>query len=71
MPTWKILNRGAVPPSAPVIAYTCPGCERDADLPVRGLAVAQTGSAVVFDQGPHALPTVIQCPYCRRRYEAA
>lgn len=71
MSSWKIIDRGAVPTSAALIEYTCPGCEREADLPVKGLAIAQTAAGVVFDSAPHALPSVIQCPHCRRRYEVA
>lgn len=72
MATWRILDRGDVPERAAVIAYTCTGCDRDADLPVMGLALAQiSGGGIVFDIGPHAMPALIQCPHCRRRYELA
>lgn len=71
MRKWKILNRGDVPLKAVTIAYSCPHCDEDATLPVLGLAIAQTAGGVVFDTGPHAMPTAIQCPYCRHQFEAA
>lgn len=69
---WKILERGEVPlVGVSTIDYTCPNCEMDARLPVKGLPMAQMcGGGIVFDTGPHAMPAIIQCPYCRKRYEA-
>lgn len=69
MRRWKILDRGNVPNRASMIEYTCPGCDRDAELPVKGMALAQFGGGVVFDVGRHAMPAQIQCPHCRRQYE--
>lgn len=69
-PTWKILDRGAVPvdQSKPV-EFTCPGCGRDAILPVVGMAIAQFANGLVFDTDTHEMPACIQCRYCRRRFE--
>lgn len=65
--TWKILDRGAVPGGAATISYSC-RCGYEAELPVRGRALAQIGfGGVVFDNdGPYALPTTIQCRKCGR-----
>ena len=72
MATWKILDRGKVPDRALAVSYACPGCEREADLPVLGLPLAQmSGGGIVFDTQPYAMPAVIQCPHCRRRFEVA
>lgn len=72
MANWKILDRGEVPIETASISYTCPACDRDADLPVMGLALAQmSGGGLVFDRGPYALPILIQCPHCRRRFESS
>lgn len=67
--TWKVLEYGDVDLDAPttnLIEYHCVGCGRDAMLPVKGVAMAQTGSGLVFDLGEHAVPIVIQCRGCRR-----
>ena len=67
--TWKIIRRGDVPESAATIAYTCPHCGIDAELPVLGLALAQLASGgLVFDIGPHAMPSEIECRACRHRF---
>lgn len=64
--TWKVLDRGEVPVGAPTISYSC-RCGYEAELPVVGLALAQTSDgAVVFDIGRHAMPTTIQCRKCGR-----
>ena len=69
-PTWKIINRGTVPNPAPnTVLYACMGCLREAELPVVGVVLAQLDMGLVFDPGPHAIPRVIQCRHCRRRFE--
>ena len=71
MRTWKILDRGVVPLSARTMDYECPGCGHSAELPIKGLPIAQLSSGgVIFDNDVDgALPRVIQCRHCRRRYE--
>ena len=72
MATWKVLDFGRVPTTgAVVISYDCPGCGHEAELPVLGMAIAQTAGGVVFEPGTHAIPAIIQCRHCRRRFEAA
>ena len=65
--TWKVLDYGAVPESAPTISYSCP-CGYEAELPVKGRALAQLAQGgIIFDNdGPYALPTTIQCRKCGR-----
>jgi hypothetical protein len=66
--TWKILKTGRVPAEAPSMLFTCPGCGREALLPVRGLPLAQVAAGVVFDTADYALPREIECRACRRRF---
>ena len=66
--TWKVIEWGDVPEGAPLHDYTCMGCGREALCPMRGLPLAQIEMGIVFDIGSHALPEVIQCRGCRRRY---
>ena len=68
--TWKIIDRGSVPKISNHIEYHCCDCGHDADLPVLGLARAQIGQGVVFDIGKRAVPKIIQCRKCRRRFES-
>ena len=69
-PTWKILNRGAVPDPAPNhVMLTCLGCGREAQLPILGVALAQLHQGLVFDTGDHAMPKAIQCRHCRLVFE--
>jgi hypothetical protein len=73
--TWRIIDRGDVPlQGARIIEFDCV-CGVEADLPVLGLVIAQTGcgipgqlSNVIFDPGPQAMPREIQCRRCGRRF---
>ena len=68
--TWDVIDRGAVPLTGTNdIEFDCPGCGREALLPVLGLALAQTAAGVVFDVGEHAMPREIRCRHCRRHFE--
>ena len=71
MKRWRILARGAVPIRTHEVVFACMSCGTEALLPVLGLPLAQIESGIVFDIGRHAMPAVIQCRTCRRRYEAA
>jgi hypothetical protein len=64
--TWRILQRGDVPPNAQEISFGCPGCGAEAGLPILGLPIAQIGAGIVFDVGKNAMPVRIQCRSCRR-----
>ncbi len=68
--TWKILDRGNLPPNSGAIDYTCTACLNEAKLPALGLPLAQIQAGIVFD-GDSALPSLIQCRHCRRVYELA
>ena len=64
--TWRVLDRGDVPESAPTIPYSCQ-CGYEAELPVRGRALAQIHGGVVFDNDQRGgLPPRIQCRKCGR-----
>jgi DNA-directed RNA polymerase subunit RPC12/RpoP len=67
---WKIIDRGRVPTDRPrIIEYSCPGCGKEALLPVAGLPLAQLGGGgVVFDDGDGCLPPEVACPHCRRQF---
>jgi hypothetical protein len=67
--TWKILNRGRVPKQTRQIFFTCLKCGHDAVLPVLGIPMAQIGQGIVFDIGDYAMPKIIECRKCRRRYQ--
>ena len=64
--TWKIIDYGDVPETASTIEFTCVKCGREAMLPVTGCAIAQSGSALIFDIGDYAMPRTIQCRKCGR-----
>jgi len=66
--TWKIIDRGKVPELATHVDYTCE-CGHEAQMPVMGLPMAQIGNGIVFDLGGHAMPRLIQCRKCRRKFE--
>lgn len=67
---WRVIDYGDVPTTTPSrIDYACPGCGVESELPVKGLALAQIETGVVFDRGDYAMPRQIQCRHCRRRYE--
>ncbi len=69
--TWDVIDRGDVPLQAQEMEYDCPGCGRAALIPILGLPIAQmSGGGIVFDPGPRAMPRLIRCRHCRRRYEA-
>jgi len=66
---WRILDYGNVPEdTSRMIEYTCMNCDEDSLLPVVGSVMAQMGQGLVFDIGGHAIPAVIQCRHCRKRY---
>lgn len=68
--TWKVIDRGRVPEfAANSVEFSCPGCGWEASLPVLGTPLAQLHSGIVFDRGEHAMPRVIKCRKCRRRFE--
>lgn len=64
--TWKIIDFGDVPETASRVEFTCIKCGRDAMLPVTGLAIAQAGQGLVFDNRHHSMPRTIQCRKCGR-----
>lgn len=69
--TWKVLDYGLVPESAPSHEYTCVVCGREAFLPMKGRPLAQIQQGIVFDNDEDgALPTVIQCRKCRCIFES-
>jgi hypothetical protein len=68
--TWKIIDRGSVPAISNHVDYHCCKCGHDAELPVVGLPMAQVNQGIIFDFGKHAVPKVIQCRKCRRRFES-
>ena len=68
--TWKILKRGDVPQFARSIEFMCVKCGHEALLPVVGLALAQVNMTLVFDRGRYAMPLLIECRHCRRRFES-
>lgn len=68
--TWKVLDWGDVPNGSPTVPVAC-RCGVEAELPILGRVLAIIGDGtdiegVIFDQGPYALPSVIQCRRCRR-----
>ena len=64
--TWRIIDYGEVPEKAPTVPYTC-RCGYEAELPVLGLPLAQTGGGIVFDTcSRYAVPTTVQCRKCGR-----
>lgn len=68
--TWRILELPDPPPQwTGSIMYSCPGCGKEALLPIVGLAIAQIGAGLVFEPGSKLIPKTIQCRFCRRRYE--
>lgn len=67
--TWKVIDRGEVPDDAPLVLFDCPKCAYEAWLPMVGVALAQLRGGIVFDGGDHAMPRVIQCRHCRRRFD--
>lgn len=66
--TWKILDRGKVPKNALTVTYDCPHCGHEAELPVKGRALAQiAGGGIVFDNDQKGeIPPTVQCRKCRR-----
>ena len=63
--TWKVLDFGKVPEhSTASVDFTCCKCGREARLPVVGRPLAQIEHGLVFDIGPHAMPSLIQCRKC-------
>lgn len=81
MATWEVLDRGDVPEldsldvpdglGAHLVEYDCPHCGAAANLPVVGRPLAQLGDGIAFDIGRYALPRLIRCRMCRKRYERA
>ncbi len=68
--TWKIIEPGRVPEKGvTVVPFACHGCGHEAELPVLGMPLAQFSGGIVFDVGDHAMPRVIECRHCRRRFE--
>lgn len=71
MRKWRILDRGDLPGDGlRLIQFCCMKCRHDSTLAVIGLPIAQIEEALVFE-GKSILPRRIECPYCRRRLEAA
>lgn len=71
MRKWRILDRGELPEEGlRLIQYCCMKCKHEAILAVVGLPLAQIEENLVFD-GRSTIPRKIECPYCRRRLEAA
>jgi len=70
VPTWRVLDSPeSIPKWTGSIMFSCPRCGKEALLPIVGIVIAQTGDgALVFDPGDRAIPKVIQCRYCRRRF---
>ena len=68
--TWRIIDRGGVPKISNHVEFHCCECGHDAELPVSGLAMAQINQGIIFDFGKHAVPKIIQCRKCRRRFES-
>ncbi len=67
---WRVIDRGGVPEhGSNMVDYTCLNCGVESRLPVLGAAIAQVGQGLVFDTGSFAMPAVIQCRHCRRKYE--
>lgn len=68
--TWRVIDWGKVPKDSRTFSYSCPGCGADAQLPVVGRPLAQfSDGGLVFDVGNRAMPAVIQCRSCRRKFE--
>lgn len=64
--TWKILDYGDVPKDARTVEFTCL-CGQEAQLPVKGRAIAQIEAGLVFDNDERGvLPETIQCRRCKR-----
>ncbi len=68
--TWIIIDRGSVPKNSPTIPYECE-CGHEAELPVRGRALAiLEGGGVIFDNDcKGAMPAKIKCRKCGRVLE--
>lgn len=67
--SWRIIDRGDVPErGSSIVLFDCVGCGAEAELPVLGLPLAQIEGGIVFDIGKYAMPRVIQCRHCRRRF---
>lgn len=66
--TWRIIDRGRVPEGAATVSYTCQRCGHEAEMPVKGRALAQlAGGGIVFDTNEQgAIPATVQCRKCRR-----
>jgi len=64
--TWKILDYGDVPKGAATVNYSCQNCGHEAEMPVKGRALAQLGGGgIVFDiDETGALPATVQCRKC-------
>lgn len=66
--TWDIIDFGKVPEKAKTLMFSCPGCEREALLPVVGVPLAEMSGGIVFDIGACAMPREIRCRKCRRHF---
>lgn len=72
---WTVLDFGAVEvdrPSFQLIPYPCPGCGREAWMPINGIALVITSDGGMILEpvdGDRALPAKIRCRKCRRTFE--
>ena len=69
--TWRIIEEDSPERGwTDRISFSCPHCGADAGLPVYGIVLAQTsGGSLVFDHGGHSIPKIIECRFCRHRFE--
>ena len=70
-PEWRIIDQGDPPPVwTGDIMFACPHCGAEAKLPIIGTPLAQlSGGGLVFEPGPRQIPKIIQCRFCRKKFE--
>lgn len=73
MRRWRILEWADRPERLKELEFDCLGCEGVALLRVGACtpAMAQLGQGLIADGPPPQgwMPTKIECPHCRRRFE--